>query len=225
MRNYIAEKVYNTLQHFNFGGIAVAIDDPLPGNLDLKSVLKVIEKNIPKVLYSDIEQIRVGEYDFFEERGINALYKDGVLFISNDQDDFNDLLDDVIHEIAHHVEEKLPEMIYGDQLIKREFLKKRKELEFELRSEGYWTQEYDFKKIKFDKEFDIFLYKRLGKRMLKMITSGMFIRPYASISLREYFATGFEAYYLSTEKRDALFQISPELFKKINDIDKKLKSY
>ena len=130
MRNYIAEKVYNTLQHFNFGGIAVAIDDPLPGNLDLKSVLKVVEKNIPKVLYSDIEQIRVGDYDFFEERDINALYKDGVLFISNDQDDFNDLLDDVIHEIAHHVEEKLPEMIYGDQLIKREFLRKRKELEF-----------------------------------------------------------------------------------------------
>jgi hypothetical protein len=225
MRNYIAEKVYNTLQHFSFGGITVAIDDPLPENIDLRSVLKVVEKNIPKILYSDIEQIRVGEYDFFEERNINALYKDGILFISNDQSSFNDLLDDVIHEIAHHVEQKLPEAIYGDQLIKREFIKKRKELEFELRSEGYWTQEYDFENLKFDREFDIFLYKRLGKKMLKMMTSGMFIRPYASISLREYFATGFEAYYLSTEKKDALFQVSPELFKKIDDIDKELKSY
>ena len=116
--------------------------------LDLSSVLKVIEKNIPKVLYDDIEQIRVGEYDFFEERNINALYKDSILYISNDQDNFNDLLDDIIHEIAHHVEEKLPENIYGDQLIKREFLHKRKQLEFELRSEGYWTEEYDFKELK-----------------------------------------------------------------------------
>ena len=225
MRNYIAEKVYNALHHFNFGCFSVVIDDPLPEDIDLNSVLKVVERNIPDSLYSDIEQIRVGDYDFFKERGINALYKDNILFISNDQDNFNDLLDDIIHEIAHHVEEKLPETIYGDQLIKREFLRKRKELEFELRSEGFWTQEYDFENIKFDKEFDIFLYKRLGKRMLKMMTSGMFIRPYASISLREYFATGFEAYYLSTEKRDDLFQISPELFKKIDDIDKKLKSY
>ena len=225
MRNYIAEKAYNTLQHFNFGDVNVTIDDPLPKEIDLKSALRVVEKNIPKALYSDIEQIRVGEYDFFKERDINALYRDGTLFISNIQSNFNDLLDDIIHEIAHHAEEKFPEKIYGDQLIKREFLKKRKELEFELRSEGYWTQEYDFQNVKFDREFDIFLYKRLGKRMLKMVTAAMFIRPYASVSLREYFATGFEAYYLSTEKRDILFQMSPELFKKIDDIDKKLRSY
>ena len=42
----------------------------------------------------------------------------------------------------------------------------------------------------------------------------MFIRPYASVSLREYFATGFEAYYLG--KRDSLEKISPILYDKIN---------
>ena len=225
MKNYIAEKVFNTLQYFNFGGIDVITDDPLPEDLSISSVLKIVEKNIPKALYSGIKQIRIGNYEDLNDRDISALYKDDILYISNNQKSFNDLLDDIIHEIAHHVEEKLPEMIYGDQLIKREFLKKRKELEFELRTEGYWTSDYDFEKIKFDQDFDNFLYKRLGKRTLRMITSGMFIRPYSSVSLREYFATGFEAYYLSTEKRNSLFQISPELFKKIEDINKKLKSY
>jgi hypothetical protein len=35
--------------------------------------------------------------------------------------------------------------------------------------------------------------------MLRMVTTGMFIRPYAAVSLREYFATGFEAYYLGKQ--------------------------
>ena len=106
----------------------------------------------------------------------------------------------------------------GDPEI-REFTKKRGQLNFELRSEGYWTEEFDFKDLKFSQSFDDFLYKRVGKQMLRMVTTGIFIRPYAAVSLREYFATGFEAYYLG--KQDELFQTSPELYKKISDIDKK----
>ncbi len=76
------------------------------------------------------------------------------------------------------------------------------------RSEGYWANEYDFDNLKFDEKFDDFLYKRVGRNMLKMVTTGIFIRPYASVSLREYFATGFEAYYLG--KQDTLEKISPD---------------
>ena len=54
------------------------------------------------------------------------------------------------------------------------------------------------------------------KGYLRMLTSGMFIRPYASISLREYFATGFEAYYLG--QRDELEKISPRLYDKISEL-------
>ena len=49
-----------------------------------------------------------------------------------------------------------------------------------------------------------------------MVTAGIFIRPYAAISLREYFATGFEAYYLG--KQNELEKISPMLYDKINDL-------
>ena len=74
-----------------------------------------------------------------------------------------------------------------------------------------------FAEFVYDSFYD-FLYKRVGKRMLHMVTTGLFIRPYAAVSLREYFATGFEAYYLG--KRDDLFQISPELYNKISELDK-----
>ena len=55
--------------------------------------------------------------------------------------------------------------------------------------------------------------------MLRMVTTGLFIRPYASVSLREYFATGFEAYYLG--KQNSLEKISPMLFDKIDELNNK----
>ena len=95
----------------------------------------------------------------------------------------------------------------------KEFIQKRAQLEFELKSEGYWTENYDFRNLKFDDKFDSFLYKKVGGQMLNMVTAGLFIRPYSSVSLREYFATGFEAYY--TGKKDLLKQLSPVLYNKI----------
>lgn len=204
--------------HFKFGGIDVHIDEPLPDDISIERVLKTVEQKLPSVYYQDLRAVRVGSYKEFDRRQVNALYKDQTLFISNEQDNMKDLLDDIIHEIAHHLETKAAEEIYGDRLVIREFIKKREQMKFELRSEGYWTQEYDFRELKFKESFDDFLYKRVGKRMLHMVTTGLFIRPYAAVSLREYFATGFEAYYLG--KRDELFQISPELYNKISELDK-----
>tara|TARA_B100000287_G_scaffold399177_1_gene417192 strand:- start:136 stop:807 length:672 start_codon:yes stop_codon:yes gene_type:complete len=218
MREYILEKTKNTTRHFKFGGIDVHIDTPLPDSISLETVLKIVEKKLPLVYYQDIEAVRVGAYKEFDERQINALYRDGTLYISNEQDDVNDLLDDIVHEIAHHLETKAYEQIYGDRLVIREFIKKREQLKFELTSEGYWTKEYDFKELKFVDSFDFFLYNRVGKKMLSMVTTGIFIRPYGAVSLREYFATGFEAYYLG--KRDELFSISPELYDKIDKLHK-----
>ena len=110
----------------------------------------------------------------------------------------------------------MPQEVYGSESVINEFLRKRYELKFELQSEGYWVNEHDFDNLKYDNNFDTFLYKRVGKNLMRMITTGLFIRPYAAISLREYFATGFEAYYLG--KQDILEKISPMLYDKINEL-------
>ena len=125
-------------------------------------------------------------------------------------------MDDIIHEFAHHLEETYTDIVYGDQEVIKEFKQKRKQLEFELKSEGYWTDEYNFDELQFNTKLDNFLYKRLGKQMRSMVTAGLFIRPYASVSLREYFATGFEAYYMG--KKDELQKISPLLYNKIEEL-------
>jgi len=216
VRDYIFEKVKDTTRQFKFGGVPVIQQDKLPDDIDAQAVFRSIENIIPREFFKDLKGVQIGHQDVFDNRSANALYKDGVFYVTNRQTDAADLIDDIVHEFAHHIEELYPEEIYGDQKLKKEFLKKRAELEFELRTEGYWTQEYDFKNLKYSVELDNFLYKRLGDNLLKMLTSGMFVRPYASVSLREYFATGFEEYFLRSKEK--LQKVSPELYNKIDKL-------
>ena len=65
-------------------GVNVIFDDDLPSNVNIKTVLKTIEKRIPRFCYSDLKQIRVGSRQEFIDRGISALYKDETLFVTND---------------------------------------------------------------------------------------------------------------------------------------------
>ncbi len=216
MRDYIFEKVKDTTRYFKFGGIDIEEKDQLPPNIDLDSVFKVVEERLPSHYFKGLKGVIIQHLDEFDEREVNAVYRDGYFFITNRQSNASDILDDIIHEFAHHLESIYPEEIYADQKLIGEFLRKRHELNFELRSEGYWTDSYDFENLKFDPSFDNFLYKRVGRNMLKMITTGLYIRPYAAVSLREYFATGLEAYYHG--KGNTLEKISPLLYDKIRDL-------
>jgi len=216
MREYIEDKVQNTTRHFKFGNTEVIEDDPMPAGFNLEAVLKSIEMTLPSHYFNNLKGIRIGHLEEFDTRDVNAVYRDRTFYISNQQESIADLLDDIIHEFAHHLETLFPEVIYSDQALINEFLKKRNQLKFELQSEGYWVNEYDFNNLKFDQQFDNFLYKRIGRNMLRTATAGIFIRPYAAVSLREYFATGFEAYYLG--KEETLDKISPVLYNKITEL-------
>jgi hypothetical protein len=216
MRKYITEKVEDATRYFKFGNIPVEEVDPLPDTINLGSILKALEANFPPHYFNNLEGITIKHSDEFDKRDVNAVYRDRRFYITNQQRHSRDLMDDLVHEFAHHMETIFPVEIYGDQALINEFLKKRHELKFELQSEGYWVQPYEFDDLKYDEDFDKFLYKRVGRNMLKMITSGLFIRPYASVSIREYFATGFEAYYLG--KQEELERISPMLYNKITEL-------
>jgi|TARA_R100000458_G_C8240011_1_gene219344 hypothetical protein len=219
MREYILEKINNTPKFINLNGVDVEINDELPENFNVRSIFKAIEQKIPSHFFVNLNKIRIENDEEFRKRDINALYRDNQFIISPKQKNENDLIDDIVHEFAHHVETLFTEEIYSDEKIKNEFIRKRQEMKFEIQSEGYWVGDYDFDQLKFDERFDTFLYSRLGPNMLRMVTTGLFIRPYASVSLREYFATGFEAYYLG--KQNSLEKISPMLFDKIDELNNK----
>ena len=216
MREYILEKTKNTTRHFKFGTVIVNQEDPAKNGIDFSPVFRAVEDKFPSHYFKDLKGVEIAHRDEFDERNISALYTNDWLYISDKQDKLVGVLDDLIHEMAHHLETTFKKHIYGDDKIRKEFLKKRSQLEAELRAEGYWTEEYDFTDIKYNKDLDMFLYERVGKNLLRLVTAGIYIRPYASVSIREYFATGFEAYYMGN--KETLFKLSPMLYNKIDEL-------
>jgi len=183
-------------------------------NIDIEDIIAQVESKIPSHLLNEFEVIVIGHFDEFEERDITAFYKDGILHISNSQEDDADLVQDVVHEIAHSLESPYGYEIYGDQNIKDEFLRKRKILHDKLWALGYKAPLEWFMNSEYDEEFDNHLRETVGRDKLRMICTGLFINAYAPISLREYFATGFTDFYMYPN-HNFLQKISPALTKKL----------
>lgn len=224
MKDYLTASLKKLLtesrEQYLHNKILVYVKDPLPENVNLDAALTAIEARVPAFLFSEIDSVYVGQFPEFKKRNVNALYKDGAIYLTNDQKDESDMVDDIVHETAHSIEQRFPEDIYGDKKISSEFLHKRRWLLRKLSALGF---NFPFKHSKFygleySKAFDDFLYLDVGYEYLRGVTSEVFISPYAITSLREYFANGFEYYFLN-DKRLLLKKLCPELYEKIEELD------
>jgi hypothetical protein len=204
-----------------FKRVLVLVKDPLPENISLSKCIEKIEKKIPEHLLHDLDSIYIGQFEEFVERDINAFYRDGAIFVTNDQADASDLTDDIIHEIAHSVEGYHKSQIYGDALLEREFLGKRRRLYDTMRQQDLdidiTRAQKLFFNLKYSSKFDNLLYKKVGYPLLASISTGLFNNPYAITSLREYFASGFEQYYMGD--RMYLRKTCPQLYNKITELN------
>lgn len=210
-------KEQQSVEYLLFNSIPIIIKDKLTNNIDIKSLIKSIENALPYSFRKLINSIVILDDPTFSQRKINAFYHNDTLFISNNQDNESDILDDIVHEYSHALEEKFEEEIYFDSSIKDEFINKRMQVERILRTFDYDTKKYDFKEINYNKSLDNFLLSVVGYEKFQNLTNhGLFINPYAATSLREYFATGFEEYILGDHKE--LEVISPKLYKKLHSI-------
>jgi hypothetical protein len=202
-------------KRFTWKGVEVFIKDDISDpNISVKKVLDNIGSSIPRSFLVNVDTIYVGNFDFFKDRQIQAMYENSCIFVTNEQDSIEDMCDDIVHEIAHSLEEVHKEMIYSDGKIEKEFLDKRKQLYSVLKSEGFEVELMPFMEPAYKKEFDEYLYKGIGYSALNMLSTSIFYSPYAATSIREYFANGFEALYYY---RDFNFinKACPVLFNKL----------
>ena len=201
---------------YSSNGIHVYTKDGLMNDLvDLELVVSKLEAILPDHIRDGIEMVIVGQFDEFVERDINAFYKDGALYVSNYQTDNDDLLDDLVHETAHSVEEQYGMEIYGDQEVKDEFLRKRIHLYNMLWNMGFQPSQADFLEVEYDQDFDEYLLHTVGYDKLSEVLKGIMVSPYSATSLREYFATGFTDFYLHPDSHNYLKKTSPELYRKL----------
>ena len=218
LKTYIENKQAQLMNRqsdfYTSSGLHVFFKDPVE-NVDVEKVISKVERDVPDHLLTEIEMIIFGWFDEFEERSINAFYDSGTLYISNIQDDFMDLYDDLVHEISHSLEEPHGYFLYGDKKIEDEFLRKRKYLHDMLWQMDYKIPLSTFMDPEYNEELDLYMYQKIGYDKLSTILAGVFINPYAATSLREYFATGFTEYFTHPEAHAFLKKISPQLFKKL----------
>jgi hypothetical protein len=216
-----SKEAKNTLgEHSLFNRVNVYTLQQLPDHIDLQYVLDTIEERVPQVFFHDVDSVFIGHFPEFEERDVNAFYSDGALFITNHQTTDEDLLDDIVHETAHAVERMFPEFIY-DHGMQVEFVGKRKRLFHRLKDTEHDVDMDDFVKIGYSREFDEFLYMEIGYPVLAAMTTDLFNSPYAATSIQEYWANGFEGFFLKGPER--IKKISPQIYKKITSLVNKYK--
>ena len=196
-------------------GIHVYVKDPIDNEkVDLEKVVIHLEGTLPEHLLGEIEMIIVGNFPEFERRKLNAFYDGGTIYVSPDQDNNEDLYDDLVHEVGHSIEQPYGALIYQNGKLEQEFLEKRRHLHKVLWQLGYKIPENVFLNPEYDEEFDMFLLDKVGYEKLETLTQGIFVSPYATTSLQEYFATGFTEYFLDSN-HSYLKQLSPQLYKKL----------
>ena len=220
MKNNLLEYIKNSKENagiYYLNDIPVWTEDPLPDSIDLRQVLLDVAKRLPNVYLKYIQAVRIGIFEEMYEKELNALYKDGILYVSNMQDNNADMLDDIIHEVAHAVEEHNNDLIYEDEGVFLEFLGKRKRLYELLKSEGYDVTIEQFLTTTYDYDFDMFLFQDIGYPVLETLTLGLFLSPYSVTSKNEYFAVGFENFYMG--EANYVKKICPTLLEKIIYLD------
>ncbi len=196
--------------HFSLSGVDVFIKDQLPEHIDVSFVFAYIGSRIPFYFMEGIDIIYIGKFPEMKEREINAYFEDGAIYVTNEQDDEMDMIEDIIHEISHAVESNHQEFIYSSGVLQREFVAKRKRLE-PLLSQNYKVPSDFTINFEFDKDIDDFLFKGVGYDNLSQIATNIFPSPYAVTSLSEYWAKGFEEMFIGD--KDNLKNLCPTLYR------------
>ena len=205
---------------FNLNGVSVVIKDRLPDEVDPEFILNYISSRVPFYLTQNVEMIYVGQFPEMKERDINAYYENDAIYITNEQDDEMDMIEDIIHEISHAVEQHNQEFIYGDGGLQREFIAKRRRLSALL------SQKYDVPSdfninFEYDRSIDDFLFRDVGYDALNQICVGIFPSAYACTSVSEYWAKGFEEVFIGD--KDKFKEMCPVLYKRLALLLKELK--
>jgi len=174
---------------FLVSGIRVFIKDQPRVKMSVKSAIELALGKVPSHLLGNIESINVGLYPELQKRKIQAMFKNSSIYITSEQSSEQDILS------------------------------KRKKLWFTLKQKGFDVNLNKFLNPKYDEELDFFFYEHVKYPLLSSLSVGLFYSPYACTSLREYFANGFEAFFMR-EEIGRLKTISPALYGKIIQLQK-----
>ena len=213
-RQYIVETARKS-QHkngFRIENVKILISSN--PSFDVQDFFKNAAKKIPQELFNAADTIYVGKF-IKPSSSLSAKTFNDVIFLNNSED-IKEMFSSLLHELSHCYQQKFHEEVFGDALLEKEFLNKRKKLFHKLTSHGIPTLPYPyFEATSYDKDFDSYLYNQIGYDDLRYIISGIFPTCYSVTSLGEYFSVGTECFL--TGKENMLIDC-PILQKKVNKL-------
>jgi len=226
MIDYIKEsnnKAQNRNEYMLFN-VPVYVINKFPSNININNILDKVKDIISINYLNGLDAIYVGDFKDLNRRDIQSMLKDGAIWISsnNIKNVITEplVVENIIHEIAHLLEDRFQPQIYGDGKLEREYESKKNRLLQILKADGYDVSLNLFFSDDMLKEFDSFLYREVGYDKLSLLTAGLFLSPYSITTIREYFASGMIDYLLDDGVH--LSEISPILYRKIFQTVEKL---
>lgn len=216
MRDYILEKqkmVKAKLGGYKLYGVPVKVEDEI--NFDISKVLKKVESILPRKIFKGLVVIKIRDMGSAGSNlPFNAYYINKRLFINNKQEGVMDAVDDIIHEMSHHIEKQYGDTIYGDGRLQAEFIKKRKVLHDLLAANKLDPPGDLSTDFQYSKKIDNYLYNKVGVKLFNFL-GGLFLNEYSATSLREYYGVGFEKYLIDYHSHAKMKKNNPVLFEKI----------
>jgi hypothetical protein len=204
--------------------VPVYVINKFPSNIKVNNILDSVKNIINKNYLDRLEAIYIGDFKDLNKRDIQSMLKDGAIWISsnNVKNVITEPLvaENIIHEVAHLLEEKYQSQIYGDGKLEREYNAKKNRLFQILKADGYDIDLDLFFSDDMLKEFDNFLYRIVGYDKISLLTAGMFLSPYSVTTIREYFASGVLDYL--TNENSYIDEISPILYSKIKTMEEEI---
>ena len=221
MKEYIKEASKKKKEYYLYN-VPIQVINPFLKHINIEEVINEVKKSIPYKMVHGLDVIYIGEFPDLDARKISAMFSDGAIYLSS----FNEfpevseeiIIKDIIHELAHMIENSIGSIIYGDGRIENEYNGKKKRLVSLLRSDGISFSGMGslfFSDERVD-ELDDFLLNKLGYDKLSLMSAGLFLSPYSVTSIREYFANGFEEFVRG--EADYLKEINPVLYDKIKEL-------
>jgi hypothetical protein len=83
-------------KEYHLFGKLVYVQEPFVGDVSVQNVIDEIEQTIPPYLFEEVDTIIVGTFDFLDERDLEAIYKDGAIYISNKIINDRDLIENIL---------------------------------------------------------------------------------------------------------------------------------
>lgn len=204
-----------------WGKVAIYSRDEVSKGVDLNALARMVENVLPSYMFENVSSVVFGEYATLSDREIDSAYDKQIIFISNEVYSEKDVVDNIVHETAHSLEEIYSSYLYSDLKLEKEFLNKRVLLFNEL-SKKYKLNKNDFLNPNFKQKLDSILYQKIGYDALSFFTERLFLTAYSTTSLREYFSEGFEVYYLGGKEQ--VRETCQILFLKIKGLEGVLKT-